>query len=68
MIQFVVLAGDHEILARTPRHDAPRLQAGERVWCRWSDQRPQVFGDDQARLVLADPVTGEAPLEGSGEG
>ena len=42
--------------SRQPRHEAPRLDPGADVWCRWDTDRVQVFGGDQSTLVMADPA------------
>ena len=47
------------------RHSAPRLHVGDAVWCHWSADRPHLFGDAQADLVLVDAITAEAELESS---
>ena len=66
VIQFVVLTpGRDEIIARLPRPTAPRLAVGGRVWCSWDPDVTQVFGAEQAEIVLADPAAGEAaPVAG----
>jgi spermidine/putrescine transport system ATP-binding protein len=61
VIQFVVLTpGRKEIIARLPRPGAPRLEVAGRVWCSWSPAHTQVFGAEQAEIVLADPASDEA--------
>ena len=62
VIQYVVIAGTREILVRLPRHNAPRLAAGQPVWCSWPPHLVQLFPHDQAGLVLeAEPITGTVP-------
>jgi spermidine/putrescine transport system ATP-binding protein len=57
VIQYVVIAGTREVLVRLPRHNAPRLTAGQPVWCSWPSELVQLFPHDQAGLVLAaDPI------------
>ena len=57
LIQYVVItAPGREMLSRQPRHEAPRLDLGADVWCRWDTDRVQVFGGDQSTLVMADPA------------
>ena len=58
LIQYVVItaSGDREMLSRQPRHDAPRLDPGADVWCRWETDRVQIFGGDQSTVVIADPA------------
>ena len=49
LIQYVVItASGREMLSRQPRHEAPRLDLGVEVWCRWDADRVQVFGGDQS--------------------
>jgi len=61
LIQYVVIAtSGREILSRQPRHEAPRLDPGADVWCRWDTDRVQVFGGVQSTLVMADPAADEA--------
>jgi spermidine/putrescine transport system ATP-binding protein len=56
VMQYVVLAAGRDVLARMPRAQAPRLEAGQQVWCSWEPDRVHVFGPEQADLVLADPA------------
>jgi spermidine/putrescine transport system ATP-binding protein len=61
LIQYVVIAtSGREILSRQPRHEAPRLDPGADVWCRWDTDRVQVFGGVQSTLVMADPAADDA--------
>jgi hypothetical protein len=61
VIQFVVLTpGRKEIIARLPRPRAPRLEVGGQVSCSWGPDLTQVFGAEQAEIVLADPASDEA--------
>jgi spermidine/putrescine transport system ATP-binding protein len=61
VIQFVVLTpGGKEIIARLPRPRAPRLDVGGHVWCVWAPDQTQVFGAEQAEIVLADPASDDA--------
>jgi spermidine/putrescine transport system ATP-binding protein len=58
VIQYVVISGTREILVRVPRHNAPRLGAGQPVWCTWPSHVVQLFAHDQAGLVLeTEPIT-----------
>jgi len=61
VIQFVVKTGDREVLSRRPRHSAPRLQPGQRVWCQWDESLVHLFPDTQTHLVLANPAEETAP-------
>ena len=57
LIQYVVITtSGREMLSRQPRHEAPRLDLGADVWCRWDTDRVQVFGGQQSDLVMADPA------------
>ena len=61
VIQFVVLTpGRKEIIARLPRPRAPRLEVGGQVSCSWGPDLTQVFGAEQAEIVLADLASDEA--------
>jgi spermidine/putrescine transport system ATP-binding protein len=58
VIQYVVTTNNQrEVLARLPRTNAPRLLPGARVWCQWQASQCQVFTDEQAEFVLADPAS-----------
>jgi hypothetical protein len=61
VMQFVVRAGDREVLSRRPRHAAPKLQPGQAVWCSWDRSLVQLFPDTQSSLVMADPAAETAP-------
>jgi spermidine/putrescine transport system ATP-binding protein len=57
LIQYVVITtSGREMLSRQPRHEAPRLDPGADVWCRWETDRVQIFGGDQSTVVIADPA------------
>jgi len=57
VIQYVVISGTREVLVRLPRHNAPRLAAGQPVWCSWPAELVQLFPHDQAALVrTSDPI------------
>jgi spermidine/putrescine transport system ATP-binding protein len=57
VIQFVVLAAaGGEIICRQPRHQAPKLTAGQQVWCTWTPDRAHLFSARQAPLVMTDPA------------
>jgi hypothetical protein len=62
LIQYVVQGDDgREFLSRQPRHRAPRLDIGQRVWCTWKPDNAHLFGAGQRDLVLAEP--GDSPNE-----
>src|SRR5262245_16148246 len=62
VIQYVVIAGTRDVLVRVPRHNAPRLNTGDRVWCTWPAHVVQLFAHDQAGLVLeAEAITETIP-------
>jgi len=53
VLQYVVRGpGNRELLSRRPRQDAPRLEVGVPVWCRWAVHAMTVYGADQIGLVL----------------
>jgi spermidine/putrescine transport system ATP-binding protein len=57
ILQFVVHSeSGRELIARLPRHQAPKLVPGDPVWCAWSPEHTYVFGAEQADRVLVDPV------------
>jgi spermidine/putrescine transport system ATP-binding protein len=60
VIQFVVRSTSREILARVPRHQAPKLLPGEDVWCTWEPDAVYLFSAAQHDLVIVDP-TDDAP-------
>jgi spermidine/putrescine transport system ATP-binding protein len=61
VIQFVVRTPQREVLARLPRHQAPKLLPGDSVWCRWDAQSAYVFPAEHTELLLVDPTTDAAP-------
>ncbi len=56
VLQYVVRTPERDVLALLPRQNAPRLSAGDDVWCSWSAEDVYMFSADQAELVLADPA------------
>jgi spermidine/putrescine transport system ATP-binding protein len=57
ILQFVVHThAGRDLIARLPRHQAPKLVPGDAVWCGWSPEHTYVFGAEQADRVLVDPV------------
>jgi spermidine/putrescine transport system ATP-binding protein len=55
-IQHVVKTeGGKEVLSRSPRAGAERLEVGQEVFCTWGVDSAQIFGDSQDHLVLAEP-------------
>jgi ABC-type Fe3+/spermidine/putrescine transport system ATPase subunit len=67
VIQYVVHAGDLELLSRRPRNVAERLPVGERVWCSWSQGHAHVFADRNTE-ALGEQVPDEAAGEAVGVG
>jgi hypothetical protein len=61
-MQFVVSAAGREVIARRPRHLAPKLTPGQAVWCIWEQPFAHVFSDRQRDLVHYDPAA-ETPDE-----
>jgi len=45
-----------DLIARLPRHQAPKLVPGDPVWCAWSPEHAYVFSADQSDRVIIDPV------------
>ena len=57
VLQFVVhTESGSDLIARLPRHQAPKLVPGDPVWCAWSPEHAYVFSADQADRVIIDPV------------
>ncbi|HZB42205.1 MAG TPA: TOBE domain-containing protein, partial [Ilumatobacter sp.] len=52
VLQYVVTAGQREIVVLTPRSAAFRLETGDSVWCSWTAEDVYEFSDRQADLVL----------------
>lgn len=61
-MQFVVTTAGREVIARRPRHLAPKLTPGQPVWCTWEQPFAHVFSDRQRDLVHHDPAA-ETPDE-----
>jgi spermidine/putrescine transport system ATP-binding protein len=59
VLQYVVTAGQREILVLTPRAAASRLEMGDKVWCSWSAEDVYQFSDRQADLVLPEALAGQ---------
>ena len=57
VLQFVVhTESGSDLIARLPRHQAPKLVPGDPVWCAWSPEHAYVFSADQSDRVIIDPV------------
>ena len=63
VLQYVVTAGQREILVLTPRAAASRLEMGDNVWCSWSADDVYQFSDRQADLVLPEGLAGQESAE-----
>ena len=59
VLQYVVTAGQREIIVLTPRAAASRLDMGDNVWCSWSADDVYQFSDRQADLVLPEALAGQ---------
>jgi spermidine/putrescine transport system ATP-binding protein len=59
VLQYVVTAGQREIIVLSPRSSGPRLEMGENVWCSWSAEDVYEFSDRQADLVLPEALAGQ---------
>ncbi len=59
VLQYVVTAGQREIIVLTPRAAASRLETGDDVWCSWSADDVYQFSDRQADLVLPEALAGQ---------
>ncbi len=56
VLQYVLRAGNREIVALVPRAQGGRLRPGDKVWATWKADDVYQFSDRQASLVLGDPV------------
>ncbi len=56
VIQFVVRAAGRDVLVRSPRHAAARLEVGQTVFVSWPADLAQIFSATQSDLVMADPA------------
>ncbi len=54
VLQYVVTAGDRDVLVLTPRTKTVRHQMGDHVWCSWSADDVYFFSARQAEVVLAE--------------
>jgi len=59
VLQYVVSAGDRDVLVLTPRAHAARLHAGDDVWCSWAADDVYLFSARQADIVMADAADEE---------
>ena len=54
VLQYVVTAGDRDLLVLTPRAHAARFQQGDNVFCHWSADDVYLFSARQADIVMTD--------------
>jgi spermidine/putrescine transport system ATP-binding protein len=54
VLQYVVTAGDRDVLVLVPRTNPTRFAVGDDVWCTWSADDVYLFSARQADVVLAD--------------
>ncbi|MFM9085178.1 MAG: ABC transporter ATP-binding protein [Acidimicrobiia bacterium] len=54
VLQYVVTAGDRDVLVLAPRTNPNRFAVGDDVWCTWSADDVYLFSARQADVVLAD--------------
>jgi len=55
-LQYVVRAGNRDLIVLCPRAGAIRLAPGDDAWCQWSSDDVYFFSARQADLVMADPA------------
>jgi spermidine/putrescine transport system ATP-binding protein len=56
VLQYVVTAGEREVVVLAPRAAASRLEMGDDVWCSFSPDDVYQFSDRQAELVLPEAL------------
>jgi spermidine/putrescine transport system ATP-binding protein len=61
VLQYVVRAGDRDIVVLTPRAQNTRLATGDDVWCTWAADDVYQFSDRQADVVLATDAKSDDP-------
>jgi ABC-type Fe3+/spermidine/putrescine transport system ATPase subunit len=54
VLQYVVTAGERDLLVLTPRAHAARFQQGDNVFCHWSADDVYLFSARQADIVMTD--------------
>lgn len=55
VLQYVVAAGERDLLVLSPRSATPRPALGDEVWCSWASEEVYLFSARQASVVMAEP-------------
>ncbi|CAB4596167.1 unannotated protein [freshwater metagenome] len=56
VLQYVVTAGERDLLVLCPRSMQPRPALGDDVWCTWAAEEVYLFSARQAGVVMAEGV------------
>ena len=55
VLQYVVTAGDRDLIVMSPRTSTNRPALGDSVWCSWAPEEVYLFSARQAGVVMAEP-------------
>ncbi len=55
VLQYVVKTPNTDLIVFVSRHDAPKVNQGDTVWCSWMREDMYLFGASQSALVFAEP-------------
>ncbi len=55
VLQYVVTAGDRDLIVMAPRTSTNRPALGDSVWCSWAPEEVYLFSARQAGVVMAEP-------------
>lgn len=55
VLQYVVKTQNTDLIVFVSRHDAPKVNQGDSVWCSWLREDMYLFGASQSELVFAEP-------------
>jgi spermidine/putrescine transport system ATP-binding protein len=55
VLQYVVTAGDRDLIVMSPRTNPNRPALGDSVWCSWAPEEVYLFSARQAGVVMAEP-------------
>jgi spermidine/putrescine transport system ATP-binding protein len=55
VLQYVVTAGDRDLIVMSPRTSTNRPALGDSVWCSWAAEEVYLFSARQAGVVMAEP-------------
>jgi len=54
VLQYVVTAGDRDLIVMSPRTSTNRPALGDSVWCSWAPEEVYLFSARQAGVVMAE--------------